>query len=145
MKRVGSALLVIAAAFIIGRATVSAPSKTTTTERVIEHRQTPTRIVQSGVSADDIRGVVRDELAKLSHAPLPSEAPAQPTDEAAFARTQTVVTTGLADGTWATVDRDQLRRELPLLSPTQAREVLETLLGAINTGRVRVDLQGPPV
>ncbi|MBA3499753.1 MAG: hypothetical protein H0T65_05245, partial [Deltaproteobacteria bacterium] len=78
MKRIGSVVLAITAAFVIGRATVSAPSKSTTTERVIEHRQTPTPIVQSGASTDDIRDIVRDELAKIAPASLPSEAPEQP-------------------------------------------------------------------
>jgi hypothetical protein len=142
MKRAALTALAIAAAIVVGRATVSTPGATHT-ERVIEHRSVEPRVVQArGLTADEVRDIVHAELAQKPVAEEPVLAPA---DDSAFARGHAVLDQGLADAKWTDEDRERLRLALPDLQPAQVRQIVRSLYVTINNGTVRVELEGPPV
>ncbi len=142
MKRAALTALAIAAAVVVGRATVSTP-ESTHTERVIEHRSVePSAVQASGLTAAEVRDIVRTELAQ--QAPAAAAAPeSPPADDAALARAHAAVDAGLADGRWTNEDREQLRREFVLLPQAQAEEILRTLFTSLP--RVKVEVDGPAV
>jgi hypothetical protein len=57
---------------------------------------------------------------------------------------RTIVTDGTADGRWTVEDRERLRGVFDRLNREQASEVLSSLYGEINAGRVHLELDGPP-
>jgi hypothetical protein len=148
MKRHALIALGLACAFGIGRLTI-AVSSPTHTERVIERQPVEHRVVHaasssSPLSAEDVRAIVNDTLA--AHAPAEAEqpSPVHPVDPAAPALARTIVTDGTADGRWTVEDRERLRGVFDRLNREQASEVLSSLYGEINAGRVHLELDGPP-
>jgi hypothetical protein len=53
------------------------------------------------------------------------------------------VESSVSRGTWKSADREQLRELLPGLTPELRDEVVRSLIHATNTGRVRVESNGP--
>ncbi len=138
MKRAGLTILAIVGVIFVGRATVSRPA-TTHTERVIEQRSVEPRVVQTrGLGADEVREIVRSELADT--APTREAPPAA--DAAALERARAAVDAGLADGRWTEDDRQRLRQELPALQQVQLDEVLALLFARLP--QAKVELDGPP-
>jgi hypothetical protein len=147
MKRYALVAVGLACAFGIGRLTIAANSPTHT-ERVIERQPVEHRVVHaaasSALSADDVRGIVNETLAARAPAEAEPPVPAHPLDPAVPAQARTIVTDGIADGRWTVEDRERLRGVFDRLSREQASEVLSSLYGEINAGRVRLEIDGPP-
>lgn len=145
--------LALAAAFAIGRLTADRSPPRATTERIVERGPQRT-IVERAVTPDldEIRRVVREELA---HGAAPSstlESAAEPAEEAEhpdrdilLSQARTTLETGMADGRWSDDDRARLRDALGSLSPHEAGELFDTLLLALNSGTLQPDVHGAPI
>lgn len=110
----------------------------------------------SGLDRDELRAVVREELARDieqraadggEDVAVSEEAKAERAARAErSAKAATVasaaVTAGIDDGLWDDRDRQALREQLPYLDERATHAVLEPLFQAINAQRVKLD--GPP-
>jgi hypothetical protein len=105
----------------------------------------PAPLAAAGLDRDDVRAVIREELARLDHAPALSEDELRPSEEAERAHTAalSVVEAGIADGVWDDADRQALRAQLGALGAAETHEVLSPLFQAINDQRLALD--GPPI
>jgi len=101
-----------------------------------------------GLTTSDVRTVLREELAGLRAPAEAAEGEAQPApapDEAPLIRAHETLAAAMADGRWSEEDAIQMRRALATLSPEQAREVYTVLFPALNSGQLRIDVDGPPL
>jgi hypothetical protein len=106
----------------------------------------PAPVAAAGLDRDDVRAVIREELARLDRAPaLPEEDPAADDAEVARAHTAALSTveSGIADGVWDDADRQALRAQLGALGEAETHDVLSPLFQAINDQRLALD--GPPI
>jgi hypothetical protein len=149
-RRVVVAALVIAGGFAVGRLTADGSPSRTTTERIVERGPQRT-IVERAVTPDldEIRRVVREELA---HGAAPSstlesaaDEPEHPDRDILLSQARTALETGMADGRWNDDDRARLRDALGSLSPHEAGELFDTLLLALNSGTLQADVHGAPI
>jgi hypothetical protein len=124
-------------------------------ERVVVERASGPPIVMQpagGLTREDIRAVVREELAQHEHAEAkPGDARAADAAsperaakvQAAVTAAHEVVTDGVARRVWGDRERAALRVQLVQLGPAETREVLTPLFQAINTQQLQLD--GPPI
>lgn len=110
-----------------------------------------------GIDRDELRAVVREELARRGEAaagPREEEDAAGEAEAAARAAkaersaraaslASAAVAAGIGDGRWDAGDREALREQLPYLDERATHEVLEPLFQAINAQRLTLD--GPPI
>ena len=146
MKRAAAALGILLAAGIghaIGRMTTDpAPAKT---ERIVERGGERTIVREhggAGISLDDVRAVVREELKANGSTDAASQPPPDPQR---LARAQAALDEGLADGRWTEEDRERLRPNLASLTREELEQVFGKLFPALNSGELRVEVMGPPV
>lgn len=121
-------------------------------DRVVVERPVGPQVVMqpvggAGLTREDIRAVVREELAEHEAAqPKPAE-PVSPERAAqlqsAVAAAHEVVTDGVARRVWGDRERAALRVQLVQLGPAETREVLTPLFQAINAQQIQLD--GPPI
>lgn len=116
-----------------------------TAERVVVERLPPAPS-SPGLSRDDIRDIVRDELSQ--HSPPPVAAEADPPGHAAEVRDAVVaanaaISDGIARGVWGETERRALRIQLAHLGRAEVHDVLIPLFQAINAQRLHLD--GPPL
>lgn len=143
----------VALAFWAGQQTSPTPAPATEREApaaasarpiVIERTQ-----AEPGLDREELRAIVREELARGQAAPSPAEesAEADPARQQAraeaLAQASTVVEHGIADGVWSTEERNALRAQLPQLGEREIHAVLSPLFQAINAQRLQLD--GPPI
>jgi|SRR6266545_901355 len=103
-----------------------------------------------GLTRDDIRAVVREELAARAEdaeaaatlASVPAD-PSAPETLAALAAATAAVADGIDRGVWGARERHALRLQLPHLDADQTHEVLGPLFRAINAQKLKLD--GPPI
>ena len=124
-------------------------------ERVVVERPAGPPIVMQpaagGLTRDDIRAVVREELAQHESTEAKSaEAKAEAVSpehaakvQAAVMAAHEVVTDGVARRVWGDRERAALRVQLVQLGPAETREVLAPLFQAINAQQLQLD--GPPI
>ncbi len=140
----------VALAFWLGKhtapdgATPAAPNGATPPRErpmVLAHAVAP-----AGLTRDELREVVREELAQASAPPDSQEEPAperQAAREVARAQATQLVQAGIADGVWSSDERNALRAQLPMLGERELHVVLSPLFQAINAQRLQLD--GPPI
>ena len=96
-----------------------------------------------GLSADEVRRIVRDELAnapaRAAGEAATDKADAEAGDPDALARAHEVLAAGMADGRWSIEDRAALRQAIVRLARPQIDEIFATLFPAINAGQLRLD------
>jgi hypothetical protein len=108
------------------------------TERVIAP------VAPGGLSPDDVRAVIREELAAHTQAAAVVAEPASREDgRRMVAAAHAVVSDGLRDGVWEARDRATLRERIAHLGPDDAQDAIAPLFAAINAQRVQ--LEGPPL
>lgn len=124
-------------------------------ERVVVERPAGPPIVMQpaagGLTREDIRAVVREELAQheAQEAAADAKAPDAVSPEraaklqAAVVAAHGVVTDGVARRVWGDRERAALRVQLVQLGPAETREVLTPLFQAINAQQLQLD--GPPM
>jgi hypothetical protein len=143
-------LAALAATFWLG--TRMGASGDRVTERVIVERPVAAPPVMQavagapGLTRDDIRAVVREELAQRAGeaAPVAEVSPERAEQvKTAVAAAHQAVVDGVAHGVWGERERAALRPQLTQLGPAETREVLTPLFQAINAQRVQLD--GPPI
>jgi hypothetical protein len=122
-------------------------------DRVVAERPVGPAITMqpaAGLTREDIRAVVREELAQ--HAGPAAEArdaaeavsPERAAQvHAAVVAAHEVVTDGVARRTWGDRERAALRVQLVQLGPAETHEVLTPLFQAINAQQLPLD--GPPI
>jgi len=151
-------LAALAATFWLG-ARLGAPAggERVIVERPVAAAPAVMRSVASapGLTRDDLRAVVREELAQHAAEPTPAPeaapgaAPGATSPErvgqvrAAVEAAHGVVIEGVERGMWGDRERAALRTQLVQLGPAETREVLTPLFQAINTQRLQLD--GPPI
>ena len=131
-----------ALAFCLGRLTVvSAPAPLP--EAPVAARVAPIAPVvrpQVGLDREEVRAILREELAASAPAPAPVAAqPASPGTEGA----ERAIAAGLADGVWSDDDRTALRSAMNGLTQAEADAVMQQLLPALSSGQVRVESGSP--
>jgi len=106
-----------------------------------EPHQAPTP--RDGISLDDVRRVVREELAAAgtggsAAAPASQEAADEPSPAQleAMGRASTVLDGALARRLFTEADRDSMRAEFHQLSPRQQTEIMRRYSVAVNQGRI---------
>jgi len=126
-----------------------APPAPVFAEPVAARAALPAPVTVGGITRDDVRVVIREELARADRAatapaeeaaPDPAEAAAI---EQAHAAAATAIDQGIEDGVWNEADRHALRLQLVHLGPEETKEVLSPLFQAINDQRLQLD--GPPI
>jgi hypothetical protein len=148
-------LAALAATFWLGTrlgGSTGAPAAGRMDRVVAERPLAPAIAIQSaaGLTREDIRAVVREELAQHA-APSPEArdaaeavSPERATQvHAAVVAAHEVVTDGVARGTWGDRERTALRVQLVQLGPAETHEVLTPLFQAINAQQLQLD--GPPI
>jgi hypothetical protein len=116
-----------------------------TVERVVVERPAPTAST-GGLTRDDLREIVRDELAQRAAAPAAADPdpPARAAEvHAAVVAANAAVSDGIARGVWGETERAALRPQLAHLGSAEVHDVLIPLFQAINAQRLRLD--GPPL
>lgn len=96
---------------------------------------------ERGLTAEDIRRVVREELAARYASSQATNAPAVPepptaAQSAAASQAQSVLETAIAKRNWGDTDAEALRAVFDQLSPDQQAEVLRQYAQAVNQGRL---------
>ena len=149
-------LAALAATFWLGTrlgGSTGAPAAARVDRAVAERPVVPAIAMQpaAGLTREDIRAVVREELAQ--HAAPAAEArdaaaPAVSPERAAQVHAAVVaaheaVTDGVARGRWGDRERAALRVQLVQLGPAETHEVLAPLFQAINAQQLQLD--GPPI
>jgi hypothetical protein len=95
---------------------------------------------------DQIRAIVREELAasrdehSVAEAPAVVEARQQSVD-----RGHAVIAHAITAGVWSEQDRDNLRQAIARVNREQADQLLSELFPALNDGRVKLDYRGGPL
>jgi hypothetical protein len=141
------AMVGLVGAYTIGRITTDAPSAAQHSERIIERGPERTIVHErtgAGISLDDVRAVVREELAN-------DKVPAEDTvgdnhaDDSRFAVAKTALDTAMSDGRWSETDRSQLRAHLATLSQTESEKLFSVLFPALNAGQLHAEFRGSPI
>jgi hypothetical protein len=97
-----------------------------------------------GLSRDDVRAAIREELAERAQAGTVATEPTSREDgQRMVAAAHAVVSDGLRDGVWDARDRAALRERIAHLGPDDAQDAIAPLFAAINAQRVQ--LEGPPL
>jgi hypothetical protein len=105
--------------------------------------------VGGGLSAQDVRDVVREELAARP-AVVPTPKAVVPTPEQvarsaeAHARARRVLDDAIAAGRWTDDDARTVGHLLGSLTPDDALDLYQTLFPALNDGTVRAEITGAP-
>ena len=100
----------------------------------------------AGVSPEEVRRIIRDELAAAAVAVEPPGAPEEPPGSAAtFDEARAVVRGAVERGHWSTEARAAFRLRLTTLDRAQRDEVLRDLFVALNDGRLQIDPHEPPI
>lgn len=104
----------------------------------------------SGLTREDIRTVVREELAQhaqeaAENVPAAELISTERTErvKTAVASAHGVISDGVSRGVWGERERAALRPQLIQLGQAETREVLMPLFQAINAQRIQLD--GPPI
>lgn len=144
--------LAIVGGFAVGRFTTGSSSVPTRTERIVERGPQRTIVEHAvGLDMDDVRRVIREELARGGTGQAqPAVEPAQAQEaegdsEVVLDDARVVLDTGMADGRWSDEDRARLRDAMASLSPQQSDELFEKLLLALNSGTLQADVHGAPI
>ena len=106
------------------------------------------------VTKDEFRAILREELqasrSGASAAVATEEAPAEPTPAtappesvAAFQSAERLVQDAMSARVWGEKEAAEMRSLLPQLTPEQLQTINSTLLPAVNSQKVRVQLHGP--
>jgi hypothetical protein len=146
VRTMSVAALGFCAAYAIGRWTADAPVPA---PRIIERDHERT-IVKHGAAAridlDEVRAIVRDELAQSRNDDVGRRTDEKPTiDDARLARATTALEQGMGDGRWTADDRDRLRLVLHTLSRTEMEQVAGRLFPALNSGKLQLVVEGAPL
>lgn len=97
-----------------------------------------------GLTREDIRDVVREELAQVKDLERPIAAPRDAARVvAAVTAANAIVADGLARGRWSEQERAALRVQLVHLGGAEIQEVVGPLFQAINAQRLEID--GAPI
>jgi hypothetical protein len=107
-----------------------------------------------GVTKDELRAILREEFqASRSAAPpavaaeegpaKPAPATAPPESIAAYQSAQRVVQNAVSARVWGEKEAAEMRSLIPQLTPEQLQAIHSTLLPAVNSQQVRVQIQGP--
>ena len=99
-----------------------------------------------GLTRDDVRAAIREELAARdddARTPEAPDAPASDEVERAVSAARAAVSDGLRDGVWDEHNRVTLGARLAHLGPDDAARAIAPLFAAINAQQV--DLRGPPL
>lgn len=96
---------------------------------------------QSALTAEDIRRVVREELATRRSTELAAAGPSRPeppsaAQSAAGSQAQSVLETAIARRQWGETDADAMRAVFDQLTPDQQSEILRQYAQAVNQGRI---------
>ncbi len=98
----------------------------------------------SGLTVDDVRAVVREELAARDDAAAPAAPEATEAErEAAVTTAHTAIADGISDGVWDERDRVTLGTQVARLGPDDAARAIAPLFAAINAQQL--ELRGPPL
>lgn len=110
--------------------------------------------VQVPVTIDDLRRVVREELAAqrtstppraADHDPLAESTASSVAEQDAAARqARAVLDAAISRRSWTAADRDALHAQFPAMSPAQRQEWLQQYAQAVNQDRLVPDLEQPP-
>jgi hypothetical protein len=127
------------------------PASAATAVRPIVVERTSAPGSSSGLDREELRAVVREELARDAaeregaEAPVEEAADPERADRVAQAVTAatTAIEAGIVDGVWDARDREALREQLPHLGERETHAVLSPLFQAVNAQRVKLD--GPPI
>jgi hypothetical protein len=123
-------------------ATATTPAASTAPRVVTERIVTPAS--SAGLSRDDLRAVIREELDARAQAGAAAAEPASREDsQRMVTAAHAVISDGLRDGVWDLRDRVALRDRIAHLGPEDAQEAIGPLFAAINAQRVQLD--GPPL
>jgi hypothetical protein len=99
---------------------------------------------RGGLTVDDVRAVVREELAARDDDATPAAPEATEAERAAAVTTaHAAITDGVSDGVWDERDRVTLGIQVARLGPDDAAKAIAPLFAAINAQRV--ELRGPPL
>jgi len=146
----------LVAGFLMGGHTGESPSTGDASPHVVVYPRadsTSTQLPASGpVTLDDLRRVVREELAALPAAGAVrgghdvESAVAEPTPEQDFAADQAraVLGSALSRRSWTDADRDALAPQFAAMSPAQREEWLQQYVQAVNQGRLVPESELPP-
>jgi hypothetical protein len=139
------ALLAFTGAYAAGRITTPDAPTPVPPERIVERASTRTIVQQAGasISLDDVRAVVREELAHVPAAQVVDAAPV--IDEARLSRARSALDEGMVDGRWTEEDRERLRPLFASLPRAEGEQILSTLIPAFNAGRLRLEFHGSPI
>jgi hypothetical protein len=146
----GACVATAALAYWLGARGASAPASPTVaqppaaTARVaappVRHEVAPA----GGLTVDDVRAVVREELAARDDDAAPAAAEATEAErETAVTTAHTAIADGISDGVWDERDRVTLGIQVARLGPDDAAKAIAPLFAAINAQRV--ELRGPPL
>jgi len=141
---------------LLPRAEAPAPAAFAVSSTAAETGHVPdhSKVPAGGLTADELRLVVREELAAamntsradpvaLGETAAPTEAPT-PAQEAALMRANQLVAAASSRRQWTDDDADALRAELRTLTPEQQGEVLRQYAVAVNEGRIVPQGDRPP-
>jgi hypothetical protein len=132
-------------AYCIGRLTVQTSQKPSAPPaRIVEQRHDRTIVERSAsLDLDDVRAVVREEIAQqASPAAVEREDQIHPDR---LAHVKGALVESMADGRWTNDDRERLRPMLTTMSRAELEDVFSTLFPAFNTGKLRLETDGPPL
>jgi hypothetical protein len=113
----------------------------------------PAGVSSGGLTADDVRRVVREELAvalresrtgPLAAGEAVAPVPPTPAQDAALLRANQLLAGAISRRQWTDDDADTLRAELHTLTPEQQGEVLRQYAVAVNQGRIVPQSDRPP-
>ena len=143
-RTIGLAALGFCVAYAIGHWTAPVPAP-----RIIERDHERT-ILKHGTAAridlDEIRAIVRDELAQSRNDDSVAAQEDKPAiDDARLASATTALEQGMSDGRWTTDDRDRLRVVFHTLSQAEMAQIASRLFPALNSGRLQITVEGPPI
>jgi hypothetical protein len=141
---------------LLPRAEAPAPAAFAASSTVPESSRMPEdfRVTSGGLSADEVRTVVREELAAALQGsravPLASgegaaqASPPTPAQDAALLRASQLLAGAISRRQWTDNDADTLRNELHTMTPEQQGEVLRQYATAVNQGRIVPQSDRPP-
>jgi hypothetical protein len=146
VPKIGLAALGFCAAYTFGRWTTDAPAPA---PRIIERAHERTIVkhgAASSIDLDEVRAIVRDELAQSRNHDVALPTDNKPAiDDARLARAMTAVDQGMSDGRWSSDDRDRLRGVFHTLSQAEMEQVASRLFPALNSGKLQLAVEGAPL
>jgi len=103
--------------------------------------QANTPSTADGLTPDDVRRVIREELARRDGSPEIPAPPAPATipnakEAAAASQAQSVIEAAISRRAWTEADADAMRDVFPAMNPDQQGEVLRQYSQAVNQGRL---------